>query len=139
MHQGRMIFSGPMQDMRRRLRRDDFSLELGGGEAEIQRLAGQANALGGVEAHVRAGNTLVAQVSAQRSQAAVLAELLKLVDAAGLSLLAIHSGLHETENAYLQLLQEDQSHGFQRFDLNVRQTDVALSGNLPPRPGDAAQ
>jgi ABC-2 type transport system ATP-binding protein len=139
MQQGRMIFSGPMLDMRRRLRRDDFSLELGGTEADLERLVGQANALGGVAAQVRAGNTLVAQVSADRSRAAVLAEVLKLVDAAGVPLLAIHSGLHDTENAYLQLLQEDQSHGFQRFDLNARAPGAALPGDPPPRPGHAAR
>ncbi len=137
MHQGRMIFSGPMQDMKRRLQRDDFSLELGGTEADIQRLAGQANSLSGVNAHLRAGNTLVVQASAERSRAAVLAELLKLVDAAGLSLQGIHSGLHETENAYLQLLQEDQSHGFQRFDLAAPHTGDALPGDPPAGPGGA--
>ena len=131
MHQGRMIFSGPMQDMKRRLQRDDFSLELEGAEADMQRLAGRANALGGVRALLRAGNTLVVQACAGRSRAAVLAELLTLVDGAGLSLQAVHSGLHETEDAYLQLLQEDQSHGFQRFDLNARGPDDALPGNPP--------
>jgi len=131
MHQGRMIFSGPMQDMRRRLQRDDLSLELAGAEADVQRLLGQANAMGGIEARLRAGNTLVARISGERSRAAVLAELLKLVDAAGVALQAIYSGLHDTEDAYLQLLQEDQSHGFQRFDLNARQADDALPGHPP--------
>jgi ABC-2 type transport system ATP-binding protein len=139
MHQGRMIFSGPMQDMKRRLQRDDFSLELEGAEADIQRLAGQANALGGVRALLRAGNTLVVQACAGRSRAAVLAELLTLVDGEGISLQAVHSGLHETEDAYLQLLQEDQSHGFQRFDLNARGSDDALPGNLPAGPGSAVE
>lgn len=131
MHQGRMIFSGPMQDMKRRLRRDDFSLEVGGSEADVQRLVAEANNLDGVEVQLRAGNTLMVRIAEERSQAGVLAELLKLVDAAGLPLQAIHSGLHETENAYLQLLQEDQSHGFQRFDLNPRRTDAPLPGDLP--------
>jgi ABC-2 type transport system ATP-binding protein len=115
-----MIFSGPMQDMRRRLRRDDFSLTLAGPDADIQRVVDQARGIPDLRLHRRAGNLLVAELSAQQSRAAVLAELLKLVDAAGLTLEAIHSGLNDTENAYLQLLQEDQSHGFQRFDLVTR-------------------
>lgn len=137
MHQGRMIFSGPMQDMKRRLQCDDFSLELGGAEAELQALALRACALGGVDAQIRAGNTMVVQVSADRSRAAVLADVLKLVDAAGVSLLAIYSGLNQTENAYLQLLQEDQSHGFQRFDFDARHADDALPGNPAQRSADA--
>ncbi len=132
MHEGRMIFNGSMQDMKRRLRRDDFLLEVGGQDHEVQRLAVQMNAVEGVDVQLRGPNTLVVQIDPQRSQAALLAELLKLIDASGLPLAAIHSGLHETENAYLQLLQEDQSHGFQRFDLRPRRTDASVSGDLPP-------
>ncbi len=132
MHEGRMIFNGSMQDMKRRLRRDDFLLEVGGQDHEVQRLAVQMNAVEGVDVQLRGPNTLVVQIDPQRSQAALLAELLKLIDASGLPLAAIHSGLHETENAYLQLLQEDQSRGFQRFDLRPRRTDASVSGDLPP-------
>ena len=39
---------------------------------------------------------------------------LKLVDASNLTLQNVHSGQNATENAYLQLLQEDEAHGFQR-------------------------
>jgi len=132
MHEGRMIFSGPMQDMKRRLRRDDFLLEVGGEDREVQRLAAQISAAHGVDVQVRGTNTLLVRLPPDKSHAALLAELLKLVDAAGLPLAAIHSGLHETENAYLQLLQEDQSHGFQRFDLRPRHADAPVSGDLPP-------
>jgi hypothetical protein len=71
------------------------------------------------------------QVSSERSRGGALAELLKLADAAGLTLQTIHSGLHETEHAYLQLLQENQSHGFKRFDLQPRHADDALPGHPP--------
>jgi ABC-2 type transport system ATP-binding protein len=131
MHQGRMIFAGPMQELRRRLRHDDFSLELDGPEPDIERLAAQASRLEGVDAQVRPGNLLMVQVTAPRSRAAALADVLKLADSAGLTLAAVHSGLHETENAYLQLLQEDQSHGFQRFDLHARHASDALPGDPP--------
>ena len=131
MHQGRVIFSGAMTDMKRRLCRDDFTLELGGDKDEIQRLAGQVNGLQEVDAQLRAGQTMVVRVSGQRNRAAVLADVLKLVDSAHLTLQAIHSGMNETENAYLQLLQEDEAHGFQRFDLDVRHADHALPGNPP--------
>jgi len=49
-----------------------------------------------------------------RSRCGALAEVLKLVDAGNVSLQAIHSGQNATENAYLQLLQEDEAHGFSR-------------------------
>ena len=129
MHEGRMIFCGAMQDMKRRLRRDDFSLDLDGSQDEVQRLARQAGELDGLEAALQGGRTLIVRVSDVRSRARVLAEVLKLVSGSGLSLQAIHSGQNETENAYLQLLQEDVAHGFHRFDLDVRQDDDAVSGD----------
>jgi ABC-2 type transport system ATP-binding protein len=128
MHEGRMIFSGPMREMKRRLQRDDFTLELSGSQDAIGRLIDEVNGLGGLAARSDAGQTLVVRVSDERNRAGALADLLKRVDAAGLSLQAIHSGMNETENAYLQLLQEDEAHGFHRFDLDARHADHALPG-----------
>jgi hypothetical protein len=71
------------------------------------------------------------RLSGEKSRAGALAEVLTLVDTAKLSLQGIQSGLNMTENAYLQLLQEDEAHGFQRFDLDVRQSDHAVPGDPP--------
>ncbi len=128
MHEGRMIFSGTMRDMKQRLRRDDVNLELEGDDDALQRLAEQATGLDGVDVCTRSGSTLVVQMSGSRSRAAVLADMLKLVDSADLSLQTIHSGQNETENAYLQLLQEDKAHGFKRFDFNAQSAADAVDG-----------
>jgi ABC-2 type transport system ATP-binding protein len=129
MHEGRMIFTGSMQDVKRRLRQDDVSLELEGPAADVGRLAQQVNNLEGVDARVQAGQTLVVRVAHSRTRADALAEVLKLVDAGSLTLQSIHSGQNDTEHAYLQLLQEDQAHGFQRFDLDAGQPDDAALGD----------
>ncbi|MHC4327712.1 MAG: ABC transporter ATP-binding protein [Planctomycetota bacterium] len=114
MHEGRMIFTGSMQEMRRRLCRHDFTLELEGAAADVRRLAREAGNMEGIEAHVSAGQALLVRVADGRSRSGALADVLKLVEAGNLSLQAIHSGQNATENAYLQLLQEDEAHGFQR-------------------------
>jgi len=129
MHEGRMIFTGTMQEMKRRLRRDDFSLDLEGSSDDVARLAQQVSQLEGIDAQVRAGHTLVVRVSESRSRADALAEVLKLAEARNLSLQATYSGQNETENAYLQLLQEDEAHGFHRFDLDVQHADDAVPGD----------
>lgn len=129
MHEGRMIFCGPMRDMKRRLRRDDFTLEFACSQGDNARLLEQINALSGVQARFDTELTLVIRMEDDRSRAGLLAEVLRLVAAAGLPLQAVHSGRNETENAYLQLLQEDESHGFHRFDLDVRRADHALPGD----------
>ena len=114
MHQGRMIFAGSMQDMKRRLRRDDFRLELEGDAEDLRRLAREVGSLEGIDAHLGAGEALLVRVARDRGQCLALADILKLIDASNLSLQAIDSGSNATENAYLQLLQEDEAHGFQR-------------------------
>lgn len=131
MHEGRMIFNGPMRDMKLRLRRDDFSLDLEGSGQEIGRLAQQAGDLEGVDVRVEADQTLLVRISDVHSRARALAEVLKMVDAANLLLQDLRCGQNETENAYLQLLQEDEAHGFQRFDFDAGHADDAISGDPP--------
>ncbi|MCX5645843.1 MAG: ABC transporter ATP-binding protein [Phycisphaerae bacterium] len=151
MHEGRMIFTGSMQDIQRRIGREDFTLELEGDPENISRLVREAANLEGVE--VRAASSVPVRVSSPevsglkcevssgdgalqtsdvklptskdngtvlvrvadgRRRARALADILQLVDACGLSLHGVHSGQNATENAYLQLLQEDEAHGFHR-------------------------
>jgi len=121
MHEGRMIFSGPMQDIQRRMGREDFTLELEGEPEDFSRLLRETAHLEGIEVRVRDGaretqNTasLQVRIADGRPRATALAEVLRLVDTCRLALRAVHSGQNATENAYLQLLQEDEAHGFHR-------------------------
>lgn len=114
MHEGRMIFSGSMQDMKRRLRRDDFTLELEGDAGEIESLAGELERIESIEVRVGAVQTLTIRVTEGANRSGALSEVLKVVESKGVSLQAVYSGQNATENAYLQLLQEDEAHGFQR-------------------------
>jgi ABC-2 type transport system ATP-binding protein len=119
MLEGRMIFSGTIGDMRRRLCSDDISLELDGPDDAITRLVEQANGFNGVAVALRPPRTLVVRVADDSRRASALAEVLRHVDSSGCSLRTIHSGQNETEHAYLQLLQEDEAHGFNRFDIRL--------------------
>jgi ABC-2 type transport system ATP-binding protein len=130
MHEGRMIFCGTMQDMKRRLRHEDVTLELEGAGEAVQRLTAETTQIPGVETHLRAGQILVVRVAEGRSRAAALAEVLKQVETAQVALRAIHSGVNDTEHAYLQLLQEEEAHGFHRFDFEVRPAAQPVPG--PP-------
>jgi len=129
MHEGRMIFSGSMREVKQRLRRDDFHLELDGPADQIARLARQAADLDGITAVVRDTYTLAVQVAEGGNRAAALAAVLKLIDSNGVSLQTIGSGQNETEHAYLQLLQEDHAHGFRRFDFQNTAGDDATAGD----------
>jgi len=131
MHEGRMIFVGTMGQMKQRLRRDHFALDLEGDPAGVQRLTEEIGRLEGVDARVDSPQTIVVRLAEARPRASTLADILRLVEPAGLSLQAVHSGQNETENAYLQLFQEDEAHGFQRFDLGAGRPADALAGDPP--------
>jgi ABC-2 type transport system ATP-binding protein len=125
MYEGRMIFSGPMREMKRRLQRDEYSLEVEGPPEALAGAAQRADQLPDITARASDQHTLVVQVSEGVSRAAALAKVLDLVDAAGLTLHCIQSARNDTENAYLQLLQEDQAHGFRRFEFQLPRTAPA--------------
>jgi len=114
MHEGRMIFAGSMQDMKRRLRRDDITLELDCDREEIQSLVEELSKDEQMEARIGASQTMIIHVCEGSSRSGMLGKVLKAIESRNISLQAIHSGQNATENAYLQLLQEDEAHGFQR-------------------------
>ncbi len=119
MLEGRMIFSGTTQQMRRQLSSGEISLDLDGPDDAVARLVEQAAGMSGMTVELRPPRTLAVRVAEPGRRAAALAELLQCVDGSGCSLHAIQSGRNETEHAYLQLLQEDQAHGFNRFDIQL--------------------
>jgi len=129
MHEGRMIFSGTMRDMKNRLQQDDFCLDLSGDAEQRTQLVQQVSGLPGISARLHEQNSIVVEVAEGHSRAGVISEVLKLVDAGNLTLQSIRSTQNETEYAYLQLLQEDTKHGFRRFDLQPRQQEHAVSGD----------
>jgi len=131
MHKGRMIFTGTMQEMKRKMRQRDFRLELEGDVQEVDQLVQEVNALEGVAAEFQPGGALLVRMADEQSMAGALSAVLQLVDARNLSLLSLQMNRNETENAYLQLLQEDEAHGFHRFDLECSQPVRPVSSDLP--------
>jgi len=114
MHEGRMIFTGSMHDLKCRLQRDEFSLEIEGDLSDIQTLAQGLADHEGLSARLDGDRILHVRIGQGHSRAGVLADVLKRLEAANLSLQALHSEQNATENAYLKLLQEDHAHGFDR-------------------------
>ena len=103
--------------MKKRLRRNSFRIDVEGEAEDIQRLTEEVNRLDGVEAKLCGGESLKVQFADGVDRAAAVTSVLQLVQAGPLVLQAVHSAQNETEDIYLQLLQEDEAHGFQRFRL----------------------
>jgi ABC-2 type transport system ATP-binding protein len=129
MHEGRMIFSGSIREMKRRLAHNAFRLDLDGSAEGLQRFVGEVNTIDGVTATLEPNDLVAVEVTDGLSHATKLSEVLNLVDTAHLTLQNVHSGQNETEDVYLQLLQEDEAHGFQRFNLEADSSDDAIHGD----------
>lgn len=129
MQEGRMIFCGSMAEMKARLRHEDVTLELGAEVTTLQGLLAHLGQLRGVEVSLRGGHALVVRIVDENQRAAALAGVLDVVAKAGIPLQGIHSGSNDTEHAYLQLLHEDEAHGFQRFDLGGTAAPAAVPGS----------
>jgi ABC-2 type transport system ATP-binding protein len=113
MQEGRMIYTGSMQELKQRLGRDECCLELDGPAEAIDQVSRDAMAQG-VLVRLQDAKSLHVRLPDHETRAAVLARVLTLVESHNVRLAAIHSSRDTTENAYLQLLQEDQAHGFDR-------------------------
>jgi ABC-2 type transport system ATP-binding protein len=120
MHEGQVIFCGPMAEMKKRLHTDSVHLVLRGSEEALRDFAIRLQGLPGIKSAWTAGNAVRISVDAAGRRAHCLAEVLQLVDQANLELESIRSGVGATEDAYLQLLQEDRAHGFKRFQDSPR-------------------
>ncbi len=113
MQEGRMIYTGSMTDLKQRLGGDEFCLELNGHTDAVEQTKHEIIALG-LNASIRDERYLQVHLTDDQTRAPVLANILHLLDSHGVRLEAIHSSQNTTENAYLQLLQEEQAHGFDR-------------------------
>ncbi len=114
MHEGRMIYTGSMADMRKRLLYDEFRLDLDGESENIRNLSNKVAMKDGVEVRIEGDRILHVRIADGHNRSGVLAGILSMIEGDNISLAAIRSGQNTTEDAYLQLLQEDQAHGFDR-------------------------
>jgi len=128
-HQGRMIFCGSMREMKRRLRREAISLDFEGDSDRLRDYIERLNKREGIEAELDTGERILVRINDRLDRTAALAELLREASEQGLTLQSIHSGHSDTEDVYLQLLQEDEAHGFQRFEIEDSAARDAAAGH----------
>jgi ABC-2 type transport system ATP-binding protein len=113
MQEGRMIYTGSMTDLKQRLGRDEFCLELAGSAEAIERVTRDTKAQG-LEGRIQEERYLHIRLINGQNRAAALGKVLHLIDDHDVRLETIQSSQNTTENAYIQLLQEEQAHGFDR-------------------------
>lgn len=127
--QGKLIFSGPVREMKRLTRSNAIELELDGDiDGLCSRLAMRDMDIQWERGH----NSLRFTFAEGDAVAAGLSKILQMVAEANVTVVAINSLRDEMADAFIQLLEEERSHGFSRV-LRVEPEGNAVSGSAGSR------
>jgi len=122
--EGKLIFSGPVEEMTRFTRSGAIELEL---EGDIEGLCARLEVSPIEIEWDRIGKGVQLRLKRDGTMAVELSKVLQLVNEAGVTLYAIHSLQDEMVDAFIQLLEEERAHGFSRI-LRVENEANGVSG-----------
>lgn len=111
--QGRLIYAGPMAEMRRLARQGTISVEIEGNTSAFEQQIHTLDEIGSVR-YERLGSEFRITFLGTEPLAEYAQRVLSLVDRTGVELLYITSGADEIEEAFLQRLEDDRTRGFLR-------------------------
>jgi ABC-2 type transport system ATP-binding protein len=131
---GKLIFNGPMAEIKQFTRSGVVSLEL---EGDLAPLVAQLEANPIPARWERDPNGITLHFAQPEQAAAGLAQVLQRVSENSLTLVAIHSLHDEMVDAFIQLLEEERAHGFSRIPRLEAAVDGVSSpgGRGPEQPG----
>jgi len=110
---GRLIYSGPMSDMRRLARQGTISVEIEGNTSAFEQEIPNLDEFGSVR-YERIGSEFRITFLGPQGLPDYLNRVLALIDRTGVELLHIDTGSDEIEEAFLRRLEDDRTRGFLR-------------------------
>ncbi|MEE8422550.1 MAG: ABC transporter ATP-binding protein [Dehalococcoidia bacterium] len=126
--QGRLIYTGPMSEMRRLARQGTISVEIEGNTAAFEQQIPTLDEIGSLQWE-RLGAEFRITFLGTESLPVYIERVLKLIDRTGVELLHINTGADEIEEAFLTRLEEDRTRGFLRAAAWAATQDVAGTRN----------
>lgn len=111
--QGRLIYSGPMAEMRRLARQGSISIEIEGNVTNFEQQIHTLDEIGAVR-YERIGAEFRITFLGTEPLSEYVQRLMTLVDRTGVEMLYITTGDGEIEEAFLGRLEEDRTRGFLR-------------------------
>jgi ABC-type multidrug transport system ATPase subunit len=111
-NQGKIIFSGPIKDMKKLIRSNSIQLEVDG---DMDTFCGKLKSIEEIASFERRGGySLQIDFYPSVSISKVIIDLMKLVSACKLELLSVNTTTSQIEDAFLKLVEEEEDHGFLR-------------------------
>ena len=140
--QGRLIYTGPMAEMRRLARHGTIVVEIEGNTNAFEQQIPLLDDVGAVTWE-RLGSEFRLSFMGAEPLPVYIHRVLDLIDRTGVDLLHFNTGTDEIEEAFLRRLEEDRTRGFLRASAwaatqRLAGHDTLLAGALAPAAGGAS-
>jgi ABC-2 type transport system ATP-binding protein len=112
---GQLIYFGSLQDLKSRMCRNHFELDLEGDQKSVSKAAGSVRGLAEFKAVNLRGRRLELYLSEDAASTLALAHVLTTLNDNKVSLVSIRSVGQQTEQAFLDLVEKEESRGFARI------------------------
>jgi ABC-2 type transport system ATP-binding protein len=113
--QGQLIFQGSLQDLKGRIRKNHYELDLEGDQKTISKCVQQIKGFNDVKQVILRQRRMEVMLSEETLNSAVLQKVFGVLNENKISLVSIRSVGQQTEQAYLDLVEKEESRGFTRL------------------------
>ena len=115
LNKGQMIFRGSLQDLKGRIRRNHYELDLEGDQKSISKTVGLLRAMKEVVSASLRHRRLDLKLTDEVSNTAILAQVFQTLCDNKVALISVRTVGMQTEQAYLDLVEKEESRGFARL------------------------
>ncbi|HKB04442.1 MAG TPA: ABC transporter ATP-binding protein [Gemmataceae bacterium] len=113
--QGQMIFQGSLQDLKGRIRKNHYELDLEGDQKTISRCVQQIKSFNDVKQVILRQRRMEIMLNEETLNTQVLAKVFAVLNENKIALVSVRSVGQQTEQAYLDLVEKEESRGFTRL------------------------
>jgi len=113
--QGQLIFQGSLQDLKGRIRKNHYELDLEGDQKSISKCVQQIKAFNDVKQVILRQRRMEVMLNEETLNTAVLQKVFGVLNENKIALVSIRSVGQQTEQAYLDLVEKEESRGFTRL------------------------
>jgi ABC-2 type transport system ATP-binding protein len=115
LNRGQLIFHGSLQDLKGRIRKNHYELDLEGDQKSITKAVGQLRGMKETVSAVLRHRRLDLKLTDEVANTAVLAQVFQTLCDHKVTLVSVRSVGMQTEQAYLDLVEKEEARGFTRL------------------------
>ena len=112
---GQLIFQGSLQDLKGRIRKNHYELDLEGDQKSISRCVQQIKGFNDVKQVILRQRRMEVMLNEETLNTAVLSKVFSVLNENKIALVSVRSVGQQTEQAYLDLVEKEESRGFTRL------------------------